>query len=64
MPELDDDLFMVFHLMIAGRFRWRDRGVKIPGRNGLAAFDFPSLRIAAHDGGVFEETCLPAPGPW
>jgi formamidopyrimidine-DNA glycosylase len=40
--KLDDDLFMVFHLMIAGRFRWRDRGVKIPIRNGLAAFDFPS----------------------
>ena len=40
--ELDDDIFMVFHLMIAGRFRWRDRGVKVPGRNGLAAFDFPN----------------------
>ncbi len=38
--ELDDDLFMVFHLMVAGRFRWRQRGVKVPGRNGLAAFDF------------------------
>ena len=40
--ELDDDLFMVFHLMIAGRFRWRERGIKVPGRNGLAAFDFPT----------------------
>ena len=39
--ELDGGLFMVFHLMIAGRFRWRDRGAKVPGRNGLAAFDFP-----------------------
>ena len=39
--ELEDDVFMVFHLMIAGRFRWRQRGVKVPGRNGLAAFDFP-----------------------
>jgi formamidopyrimidine-DNA glycosylase len=40
--ELDDGVFMVFHLMIAGRFRWRDRGVKVPARNGLAAFDFPT----------------------
>ncbi len=39
--ELEGDLFLVFHLMIAGRFRWRSRGVKVPGRNGLAAFDFP-----------------------
>ena len=39
---LDDDLFMVFHLMIAGRFRWRQRGVKLPAKIGLAAFDFPS----------------------
>ncbi|MGD8331675.1 MAG: DNA-formamidopyrimidine glycosylase family protein, partial [Acidobacteriota bacterium] len=39
--QLDDDLFMVFHLMIAGRFRWRAHGAKVPGKIGLAAFDFP-----------------------
>jgi formamidopyrimidine-DNA glycosylase len=39
--ELDDELFLVFHLMIAGRLRWRDRGVAVPKRRGLAAFDFP-----------------------
>lgn len=39
--EFEDDIFMVFHLMIAGRFRWRDRGAKLPGKIGLAAFDFP-----------------------
>ncbi len=38
--ELGDDLFLVFHLMIAGRFKWRDRGVAIPKKVGLAAFDF------------------------
>lgn len=40
--EADEDgpLFLVVHLMIAGRFRWRDPGAKIPGRIGLAAFDF------------------------
>lgn len=33
-------LFLVFHLMIAGRFKWRDRGATIPRKVGLAAFDF------------------------
>lgn len=37
---LDDDLWIVIHLMIAGRFRWLKPGAKIPGRLGLAAFDF------------------------
>jgi len=39
---LEDDLFLVFHLMIAGRFRWERRGAKPPGKIGLAAFDFPT----------------------
>jgi formamidopyrimidine-DNA glycosylase len=38
----EDDLFMVIHLMIAGRFRWEQRGAKPPARLGLAAFDFPT----------------------
>jgi formamidopyrimidine-DNA glycosylase len=38
--QLDGDLFVVIHLMIAGRFRWLDAGAKIPGKVGLAAFDF------------------------
>ncbi|MGB5811481.1 MAG: DNA-formamidopyrimidine glycosylase family protein [Polyangiales bacterium] len=37
---LDDELFMVLHLMIAGRLRWKDPAAKIPGKLGLAAFDF------------------------
>jgi formamidopyrimidine-DNA glycosylase len=40
--EIEGDLFLVIHLMIAGRLRWRDKGAKIPGRVGLAAFDFPA----------------------
>jgi formamidopyrimidine-DNA glycosylase len=40
--ELDGDLFMVVHLMIAGRFRWKPPGTKPPGKVGLAAFEFPS----------------------
>jgi formamidopyrimidine-DNA glycosylase len=38
--ELEDELFIVIHLMIAGRFRWKAASAKIPGRLGLAAFDF------------------------
>jgi formamidopyrimidine-DNA glycosylase len=37
---LEQELFLVVHLMIAGRLRWRRPGAGIPGRNGLAAFDF------------------------
>ena len=37
---LEDDLFLVIHLMIAGRLRWRKPGAKPPGKQGLAAFDF------------------------
>jgi formamidopyrimidine-DNA glycosylase len=39
---LDGDVYLVLHLMIAGRLRWRDRGAPIPGKVGLAAFDFPT----------------------
>ncbi len=39
--DLEDDLHLVLHLMIAGRLRWRERGAKVPGKLGLAAFDFP-----------------------
>lgn len=38
--ELENELFLVFHLMIAGRFKWRDAGTGIPKKIGLAAFDF------------------------
>ncbi|MEO8605032.1 MAG: DNA-formamidopyrimidine glycosylase family protein [bacterium] len=40
--ELEDDLFIVIHLMIAGRLRWAKHGAKPPGKLGLAAFDFPA----------------------
>lgn len=38
--DLGDELYLVIHLMVAGRLRWRERGVK-HGKIGLAAFDFP-----------------------
>jgi formamidopyrimidine-DNA glycosylase len=39
---LEDDLFLVIHLMIAGRLRWRPPGTRPRGRLGLAAFEFPT----------------------
>lgn len=39
--DLEQELFLVFHLMIAGRLRWRESGARIPGKLGLGAFDFP-----------------------
>ncbi len=39
---LEQELFLVIHLMIAGRLHWKDAGAKIPGKVGLAAFDFPT----------------------
>ena len=38
--ETNDELFLVFHLMIAGRFRWKPAGANIPGKVGLLALDF------------------------
>jgi len=38
---LDNDLWLVLHLMIAGRLHWRPPQAKLAGRNTLAAFDFP-----------------------
>src|SRR5439155_23444713 len=35
------DRFIVIHLMIAGRLRWKPRGERLPAKVGLAAFDFP-----------------------
>jgi formamidopyrimidine-DNA glycosylase len=37
---LDPDLFLILHLMIAGRLRWRPHGTAVPRGRGLAAFDF------------------------
>ena len=39
---LEGDLHLVLHLMIAGRLRWKPPGAKVPGKLGLAAFDFPT----------------------
>jgi formamidopyrimidine-DNA glycosylase len=43
--QLENELFLVFHLMIAGRFHWKKVGAKAPGKIGLAAFDFPEATL-------------------
>ena len=40
--ELEQELFLVLHLMVAGRLRWRERGVRPSRKLGLAALDFPT----------------------
>jgi formamidopyrimidine-DNA glycosylase len=49
--ELDGDLYLVIHLMIAGRLRWKPRGTKAPGRIGLVAFDFPNGTLLLTEAG-------------
>jgi formamidopyrimidine-DNA glycosylase len=48
---LEGELFIVIHLMIAGRLRWRPAGAKAPGRIGLAAFDFPNGTLILTEAG-------------
>ena len=48
----DNDLFVVIHLMIAGRLRWRERGGAIPRKVGLAAFDFPTGTLLFTEAGA------------
>ena len=40
--EMEGGIFLVFHLMIAGRFKWRAEGTKSPAKVGLASFHFPT----------------------
>ena len=49
--EMDDGIFVVIHLMIAGRFRWLTAAAKIPGKVGLAAFDFPNGTLILTEAG-------------
>ena len=49
---LDDDLFLVVHLMIAGRLQWRAAGAKPPGKIGLAAFDFSTGTLVLTEAGT------------
>jgi formamidopyrimidine-DNA glycosylase len=56
--QFGGDLFFVIHLMIAGRFQWKERGAKIPGRLGLAAFDFPAGTVLLTEAGARRRASL------
>jgi formamidopyrimidine-DNA glycosylase len=55
---LEGDLFLVLHLMIAGRLHWKARGAKIPGRLGLAAFDFADGTLLLTEAGTKKRASL------
>ena len=55
---LAGELFLVVHLMIAGRLRWRDRGTAIPKKLGLAAFDFPTGTLLLTEAGSIKRASL------
>ena len=55
---LDGDVYAVLHLMIAGRLRWRAAGAAIPGRIGLAAFDFPAGTLLWTEAGTKHRAAL------
>ena len=55
---LDGELFVVIHLMIAGRFRWKPVGAAIPGKVGLAAFDFDTGTLLLTEAGSKRQASL------
>jgi formamidopyrimidine-DNA glycosylase len=54
----DDDLWLVLHLMIAGRLHWRPAGAKLAGRRDLAAFDFSDGSLALTEAGTKRRASL------
>jgi formamidopyrimidine-DNA glycosylase len=55
---LDNHVWLVLHLMIAGRLHWRTRGAKLAGRNSLAAFDFPNGSLVLTEAGTKRRASL------
>ena len=55
---VEDDLWLVLHLMIAGRLHWRAVGAKLAGRNQLAAFDFPNGSLVLTEAGTKRRASL------
>src|SRR5258707_1238074 len=56
--SVENDLFLILHLMIAGRLRWKGRAARIPGRLGLAAFDFPEGTLLLTEAGSKKRASL------
>ena len=57
---LEEDLFLVLHLMIAGRLHWKAAGARPPGRIGLAAFDFSTGTLVLTEAGTKRRASLEA----
>jgi formamidopyrimidine-DNA glycosylase len=55
---VEGDLWLVLHLMIAGRLHWRPRGAKLAGRKSLAAFDFPDDSLVLTEAGTKHRASL------
>ncbi len=55
---LDDELWLVLHLMIAGRLHWKPRGAKLSGKAALAAFDFPNGTLLLTEAGSKRRAAL------
>ncbi len=55
---LEGDLFLALHLMIAGRLHWKEKGAKLPGRTGLAAFDFERGSLVLTEAGTKRRAAL------
>jgi len=55
---LDGDVWLVLHLMIAGRLHWRPLGAKLDGRRNLAAFDFPNGSLVLTEAGTKHRASL------
>jgi formamidopyrimidine-DNA glycosylase len=49
---LDGELFVLIHLMIAGRLHWKEAGAKLPGKIGLAALDFSTGTVTLTEAGT------------
>jgi formamidopyrimidine-DNA glycosylase len=56
--EAEGEVFLVFHLMIAGRFRWKERGTRIPGKVGLLALDFEHGTLILTEAGTKRQASL------
>jgi len=56
--SFDDDVFVVVHLMIAGRMRWKEKGAPIPAKVGLAAFDFADGTLLFTEAGSRKQASL------
>jgi formamidopyrimidine-DNA glycosylase len=55
---LEGDLFLAIHLMIAGRLHWKAAGAKVPGKVGLAAFDFSTGTLTLTEAGTKKRAAI------